>query len=193
MGINNLVKPAECCLHIIDPQKSLMNEIYEAGRVAKVIRLMIQCAEILEIPIVANTQYKKGLGLYVEELEEMVGVIPRPDKVEFSAYHNKETLDVVNTIAPDVTTVIMVGVETHICIYQSAMGALEKGFTPWVVADGVSSRSRENHKLGLKRLRQMGAIVGPAEMIIYELLGKAGTGQFKKVLPRIIEFNRVNE
>lgn len=193
MGRMKLLQPQECCLHIIDPQKSLMSEIYQAERVTKIIKLMIECAGILEIPTVANTQYKKGLGLYVEELEELVGSIPRPDKVEFSAYRNKETMDVVKTIAPDMTTVIMVGVETHICIYQSAVGALEKGFTPWIVTDGVSSRSRENHKLGLKRLRQIGAVVGPAEMIIYELLGQAGTEQFKKILPHIIAFNRENE
>ena len=188
-----LLRPADCCLHIVDPQKSLMSQIHEAERVTKVIKYMITGARTLNIPIIANTQYRRGLGLYVDELEELVGDLPRPDKVEFSAYRNKETEELVDELTPGVSTIIMVGVETHICIYQSAVGVLEKGLTPWIVADGVSSRSLANHELGLARLRELGAIIGPAEMLIYELLGKAGTPEFKELLPHIVEFGKVNE
>ena len=80
----------------------------------------------------------------------------------------------------------MAGVETHICIYQTAMGVLERGLTPWVVADAVSSRTKANYELGLVRLTAAGAIVGPAEMIIYELLGRAGTPEFKAMLPHVV-------
>ncbi len=192
MSHYTLLQPADCCLHIIDPQKSLMNQIYEADRVTRVIKFMITCARLLDIPVLANTQYLKGLGPYVEELEEMVEGIPCPDKVEFSAYKNKETLDIVDGLSDSISTIIMVGVETHICIYQSAVGVLQRGLTPWIVADATSSRSLENHTLALERLRQLGAIVGPAEMLVYELLGKAGTPQFKELLPHIIEFSKEN-
>ena len=192
MSHYTLLRPADCCLHIIDPQKNLMTQIYEAERVTRVIKFVITCAGLLKIPALANTQYLKGLGPYVDELEEMMGEIPRPDKVEFGAYNNGETQSIVDSLAGSITTIIMVGVETHICIYQSAVGVLQRGLTPWIVADGTSSRSLENHKLGLERLRQMGAIVGPAEMLIYELLGKAGTPQFKELLPHIIEFSKHN-
>lgn len=188
-----LLKPADCCLHIIDPQKSLMAQIHEADRVTKVIKLMIECARILNIPIIANTQYLKGLGPYVDELEGMVEGIPRLDKTEFSAYANAATRDELDNLPESVSTVILVGVETHICIYQSAMGALQRGLQPWIVADGVSSRSLDNHKLGLERLRGVGSIIGPSEMIIYELLGKAGTAEFKQVLPHIIAFGKDEE
>lgn len=190
MGEFTLLKPADCCLHIIDPQKSLMAQIHEADRVTKVVKLMIECARILNIPILANTQYKKGLGPYVDELESMVDTIPRLDKTEFSAYANEETKVELDKLPQSVSTVLLVGVETHICIYQSAMGALQRGLKPWIVADGVSSRSPENHQLGLERLRGVGSIIGPSEMIIYELLGKAGTTEFKQVLPHIIAFGK---
>lgn len=192
MSKYSLLQPADCYLHIIDPQENLMKEIYQVDRVVKVIKLMIECSRILDIPALANTQYKKGLGPYVEELEALVQDIPRPDKTEFGAYGNDETLEIVGSFTNKPSTVIMVGVETHICIYQSAIGVLGQGLTPWIVSDGVSSRSNENHLLGLERLRQLGAIIGPAEMIIYELLGKAGTPQFKQVLPHIIEFGKKN-
>lgn len=193
MSHYKLLRPADCCLHIVDPQKSLMSQIYEVDRVVQVIKFMITSARTLKIPIIANTQYRKGLGPYVDELEELVGDLPRPDKVEFSAYRNKETEKLIDDLSPGVSTIIMVGVETHICIYQSAVGVLEKGLTPWIVADGVSSRSPVNHDLGLARLRELGAIVGPAEMLVYELLGKAGTAEFKELLPHIVEFSKASE
>jgi nicotinamidase-related amidase len=192
MSQYTLLRPADCCLHIIDPQKNLMNQIYEADRVARVIKFVITCTRLLNIPALANTQYLKGLGPYVDELEEVVEGIPRPDKVEFSAYSNKETTSIVDGLSDGISTIIMVGVETHICIYQSAVGVLQRGLTPWIVADATSSRSLENHNLALERLRQLGAIVGPAEMLVYELLGKAGTPQFKELLPHIVEFSKEN-
>ena len=70
------------------------------------------------------------------------------------------------------------------------MGLLERGFDVWIVTDGVSSRKAGDHKAGLNRLQSVGAKIGPAEMLIYELLGKAGTTEFKQVLPLII--NRVD-
>ena len=181
-----LLRPVNCCLHIIDPQQSLMAHIHEADRVIANISRLIECARILKTPILANTQYKKGLGPYVPELDEMMAGIPRPDKTEFNALANMETLALINGLPNSVTTLILAGVETHICIYQTAMGALERGLTPWVVADGVSSRSKANHELGLARLTAAGAIVGPAEMIIYELLGRAGTPEFKAMLPYVV-------
>lgn len=163
-----------------------MSQIHEAERVVDTITKMVHCAKILDLPIIANTQYKKGLGSYVSALEELMDDIPRPDKTEFNAVANPETKALVTNLPKEVNTAILVGVETHICIYQTALGLQALGITPWIVADGVSSRSETNSKLGLARLQSLGAVVGPAEMIIYELLGKAGTAQFKAVLPHIL-------
>ena len=163
-----------------------MAHIHGAERVVANIARLIECARILKLPILANTQYKKGLGPYVPQLEGMMAGIPRPDKTEFNALANSETRALVDHLPGAVNTLILVGVETHICIYQTAMGALDQGLTPWVVADAVSSRTHANHELGLARLSAAGAIVGPAEMIIYELLGRAGTPEFKAMLPHVI-------
>jgi len=175
-----------CCLHLIDPQESLMAQIHGRDRVVATIKLMLQFARIVKLPVIANTQYKKGLGPYVAELESMMGDIPRPDKVEFGALANAPTREFYASLPESVTTVILCGVESHICIYQTAVGILAMGKTPWIVADAVSSRNVENHQLALQRLRDLGAVIGPSEMIIYELLGRAGTPNFKEVLPLII-------
>ncbi len=175
-----------CYLHIIDPQERLMSQIYEADRVVNTIKKMVHCVQILGLRIIANTQYKKGLGLYVPELEALMNGVPRADKTEFNAVANAETKALISDLPTAINTAILVGVETHICIYQTALGLLDKGITPWIVVDGVSSRSEINSNLGLARLQTIGAVVGPAEMIIYELLGKAGTEEFKAVLPHIL-------
>lgn len=181
-----MLKPQNCYLHIVDPQERLMKNIHQAQGVTDTIQKMIHCARILGLPIIANTQYKKGLGMYVSALEELMEGIPRPDKTEFNALANFETKELVDALPAEVKTGILVGVETHICIYQTALGLQERGITPWIVADGVSSRNEVNSILGLSRLEAAGAIIGPAEMIIYELLAKAGTLTFKEVLPHIL-------
>ena len=184
---SGLLVPGNCCLQIIDVQESLMAKIHGVDEVAATVEFMIHCAKILDIPIFGNTQYKKGLGPYVANIEPLVSNLPLFDKVEFNALANKDTAAFVAGLPKTVTTMILVGVETHICIYQTAAGLLEKGFSVWVVSDGVSSRSELNHQRGLERLQGMGATIGPVEMLVYELLGKAGTPAFKEVLPYVIK------
>jgi nicotinamidase-related amidase len=181
-----LLTAENVCLHIIDVQQSLMAKINEAEQVIATIELMIHCAKILGLPIVANTQYKKGLGSYVAGIESLLEDIPQIDKTEFNAVANNETASFFDGLPSEVDTIILVGVETHICIYQTAMGLLAKGLNVWVVTDGVSSRKMEDHQVGLLRLQSMGVCLGSLEMLVYELLGKAGTPAFKKILPFVI-------
>lgn len=182
-----LLKPESCYLHVIDVQESLMRHVHGAEKVAAITEMMFHSARIFGMPIIGNTQYRKGLGPYVPALEELFEDIPRPDKVEFNALANAETLARVKALPSAVDTMVLVGVETHICIYQTAMAALNLGLKVWIVADGVSSRSVDHHQLGLDRLARAGADIGPAEMLIYELLHKAGTQRFKEFLPLILK------
>ncbi len=181
-----LLAPENVCLQIIDVQQSLMNKIVAADKVVSVIEFMIRCGKILNIPVIANTQYKKGLGPYVPRIESLVGDNDCLDKTEFNALANKETESRFDGLPNEVDTIILVGVETHICIYQTAMGILARGLDVWIVSDGVSSRSLDDHQAGLSRLQAMGASIGSSEMLIYELLGKAGSPAFKQILPLII-------
>jgi nicotinamidase-related amidase len=181
-----LLQPENVCLQVIDVQQSLMAKVDRSEMVAGTVALMIECAGILDIPIIANTQYKKGLGLYPPNLETLVQGLPRFDKVEFSAAANKQTADYIAGLPGTVTTIALVGVESHICIYQTAVGLMAMGKEVWIVSDGVSSRKAEDHQSALERLLRLGASVGPAEMLIYELLAKAGSPRFKAVLPLIL-------
>ncbi len=187
---DSLLAPGNVCLQVVDVQEKLMAKIDGAARVESTVEFMIRCAQIFKIPILANTQYSKGLGPYVANLEELVSGLPRFDKVEFNAFANKGSAAFLSDLPSTVTTIILVGVETHICIYQTAMGLMNAGYKVWIVTDGVSSRKQTDHMAGLNRLQSLGAAIGPSEMLVYELLGKAGTTEFKQVLPLII--NRGN-
>lgn len=180
-----LLLPENVCLHIVDVQQSLMSKIHRADAVEKTIALLVNCCRVLNVPIIANTQYKKGLGPYVAAIEALLKDVEPIDKTEFSAAKNEQTAAAVRALPEHVHTIVLTGVETHICIYQTAVGLMESGKNVWIVSDGVSARNREDHKVGIRRLERLGAVVGSAEMLIYELLGKAGTPQFKMILPYI--------
>jgi len=175
--------PEQCCLYIVDPQERLMAHIHGADQVINNISLMIELAKVLDIPVLANTQYKKGIGPLVPELAGLLDGVPCPDKTEFNGLANSEVQRMLDDLPPSVDTLLLCGVESHICIYQTAMGALQAGYRVRVVADAVSSRTPDNDHYGKERMRELGVVPAPAEMLIYELLQRAGTGQFKAMLP----------
>ena len=175
--------PERCCLMVVDPQVKLMAAIHEAGRVIRNSALIIHCAKILSIPILASTQYEKGLGPLVPELAELLKRVETVDKTEFNGLASPGMKSLLAGLPPEVDTLLLVGVETHICIYQTALGGLKAGYKVWVVADAVSSREKSNVELAFVRMRSLGIGVGPAEMVIYELLYRAGTPAFKAMLP----------
>jgi nicotinamidase-related amidase len=177
--------PERCCLFVVDPQIKLMAAIHKADRVVKNTALMIHCAKALSLPVIASTQYKKGLGPLVPELAELLTDVPTADKTEFNGLANPEIKKLLASLPGTVDTLLLVGAEAHICIYQTALGGLQAGYHPWIVADAVSSREKRNLRLALARMQTLGMAVGPAEMVIYELLHQAGTPPFKAMLPHL--------
>jgi nicotinamidase-related amidase len=175
--------PQECCLLVIDPQERLMAHIHEAARVSRNISLMLRLADVLEMPVLACTQYKKGIGPFVPELAGLLADKPCIDKTEFNALANSRVRQMLRYLPASVHTLLLCGVESHICVWQTAVGARRAGYEVQVVADAISSRTPENHAYGQQRLREIGAVLAPAEMIIYEFLHQAGTPAFKAMLP----------
>lgn len=180
------VQPETCCLHVIDPQENLVAVLHDRENLLETIVLMIDCAKLLSLPIIANTQYRQGLGGFPELLEKKLEDVVQIDKVHFNCLASEATALYYDNLPSQITTSILVGAESHICIYQTALGLLKRGVTPWIVTDGVSARSLACHEAALNRLQLLGCTAGPAEMVIYEMLGKAGTEEFKKILPLIV-------
>jgi nicotinamidase-related amidase len=179
------LRPEQCCLYVIDPQERLMAHIHEAERVEKNILLLLNLARILKLAVFANTQYQKGIGPIMPAIREMLDGVPCPDKMSFNGFSDPAVRREVTGLPASVDTLLLCGVETHICVYQTAMGALQAGYKVWIAADAVSSRLPLHDRLGQERLRDLGAVLAPAEMIIYELLQRAGTAEFKAMLPHL--------
>lgn len=174
--------PENTGLLVVDIQDRMMRVIHGSDEVVRNTVLLIKTAQALNIPIVATTQYVARIGELLSEIKAEMPEVNALDKLEFGCFENREVLERIKSYK-GIDTWIACGVETHICMYQTVLGGLREGFTMWIPADAVSSRTEKNYQTGLERIRQIGGDVGNTEMIIYELLHKAGTPEFKSLLP----------
>ncbi|MGH9432450.1 MAG: isochorismatase family protein [Terriglobia bacterium] len=165
----------------VDLQYSLLSVMFEAERVVRNATLLLRSAEIMRVPRLLTTQYAKGLGNLHREIERAVDGVRVLDKSNFSCFGDPGFLPALEAIAPQADTLLIFGVESHICVAQTALGALEAGLRVHVAADAVSSRTPENWQVGLKRMERAGIIISSTEMMVYELLGRAGTPEFRAI------------
>jgi len=171
---------ASAALVAIDFQERLLPAVF--GREALIqngVRL-IKGAQILGVPVLATEQYRKGLGPTVPEIAGAISGFAPIQKLAFSACGAQDFVGALQ--AKKVSAAILCGVETHVCVAQTCLDLLESGLEVFVVADAVSSRTPENHRIGLDRMKGAGAVIVSTEMALFELLGEAGTDQFKQVL-----------
>ena len=171
----------QCALIVIDIQEKLLPPIFHKDQLVKNAQLLIRLASTLQIPVIATTQYAKGLGSTVAEIQHLLaqqGI----DKQEFSCFGSDAFCSTLKRLPGRRNTVLLCGMESHICVMQTALGALREGHLVHVASDAVSSRTEWNWKIGLDRMRAAGAVVSSTEMMIYELLRGSGTGAFKEML-----------
>jgi len=179
-----MLRPEDCALAVIDIQEKLLAQIFEKERVLRNTQLLIRLADILSLPIIVSTQYEKGLGKTAAEISSLLPDMKPLDKLEFGCFGNSEYCSAVGKLA-NRGTLLLCGIESHICVTQTALGALNQGLNVHVAADAVSSRTELNWKLGLNRMQAAGAVLSSTEMMIYELLGKSGTPAFKEMLKHL--------
>src|SRR4029077_9057523 len=179
-----ILRPEDCALALIDIQEKLLAQIFEKERVLRNTQLLIRLADILSLPVIVSTQYEKGLGKTVAEISSLLPEMKPLDKLEFGCFGNSEYCSAVGKLA-NRGTLLLYGIESHICVTQTALGALNQGLNVHVAADAVSSRTELDWKLGLNRMQAAGAVLSSTEMMIYELLGKSGTPAFKEILKHL--------
>ncbi len=172
-----------CALVVVDIQEKLLPPIFEKERLVRNSQLLIRLAGILGIPILLTTQYCKGLGQVIPEVASLLPDAKPMDKLEFSCFGSGEFTAALKALPGRRNTILLCGMETHICVTQTALGALEHGYHVHVASDAVSSRAEWNWKIGLLRMRDAGAVISSTEMMLYELLRSSGTPSFKELLP----------
>ena len=177
------LRPENCALMVVDIQERLMPVIDGREEVVRNSALLMKAANVMGIPIVASTQYVARIGELLPDISAELGDVKPTDKLEFSCFGNSIFKSGLKSLPLEVNTMIVCGVETHICVYQTVVGGLMAGYKMWVASDAVSSRVEYNYLNGLDRIKQIGGVVANTEMIIYDLLQKAGTDEFKAMLP----------
>ncbi len=174
----------DCVLAVIDIQEKLLPPIWEKERMVRNSEMLIRLANIINMPVTVTTQYAKGLGPVVPEIASLLPNAQVVDKLEFGCFGNGDFCSALGRISGR-NTLLLCGMETHICVMQTALGALNQGLNVHVAADAVSSRTELNWKLGLERMRAAGAVLSSTEMMLYELMAKSGTPVFKAMLKYI--------
>lgn len=173
----------QCALVVIDIQERLLPPIFQKEQLVRNAQLLIRAAGILKIPALVTTQYAKGLGGIVPDVASLLPGTESIDKTLFSCFGSDAFCSLLKRLPGQRTTLLLCGMESHICIAQTALGALREGYLAHIASDAVSSRTEWNWKIGLDRMRAAGAVISSTEMIIYELMRASSSTAFKELLP----------
>ncbi len=170
-------------LLIIDVQEKLLKVMKVKEEVVKNCLHLIELAKTYNIPILVTEQYPKGLG---QTFEEIRGALPSYDPIEkltFNCCEDPLFLERIKEV--NKRNVIIVGMETHICVLQTCIGLLKMGLNIHIVKDAVCSRFKENWKTGIELMRDAGAVITCTETILFQVLKIAGTEEFRAISRRI--------
>jgi nicotinamidase-related amidase len=168
-----------CCLTVVDVQGKLAQLMHGRDALFKNIQILIQAAKILEIPILWCQQRPDALGPTVPEIAQHLTDIEPINKAAFSCCGAEKFNAGLKELGRN--QVLLCGIETHVCIYQTAMDLLRQDFNVSVIADAVSSRTMENKQIALNRLAVEGAKISSTEMALFELLKTAEHPKFRQI------------
>ena len=164
---------------LIDIQGKLAQIVDESDFIVNNIATVVQGAKILELPVLWLEQYPKGLGTTDERIAQHLTDEKPIEKITFSAYQTPEFVQALEKTG--CKTVLLAGIETHICVYQTAADLLASGYQVEVLADCVSSRTAGNREVGIQKMLQLGAGITSVEMALFEMQQIAKGDSFKQI------------
>jgi nicotinamidase-related amidase len=176
-----LLRAEDTLLIVVDMQEPFLRNIWERDRVVTNVAALVEATRILRVPILPTQQNTEKMGETIPEIAKLLPSLCVPfDKLCFSGLAD-------GAIASEVSRsgrrqILLCGIESHICINQTAHDLLAAGYQVHVAADAVSSRTESNWAVGLRRMERAGALITSTEAAIYELLGEAGTPEFREIL-----------
>lgn len=180
----NLLFAESALVVALDMQEPFLRHIHERERLVANVSALVQGATILRLPILSTTQYAEKMGEVIPEIKtHLPPLLPPFDKMTFSAYSVPAFASAVQRSGRK--QILLCGVESHICVSQTAHDLTAAGFQVHVVTDAVSSRTEANWRVGLDKMRQGGVLLSTVEMALYEMLHEAGTPEFREILKLI--------
>ncbi len=174
-----LLNKDDSILLLIDVQEKLTPAVLNSKAFIAECEWMLKLAKKMGVPIFASEQYPKGLGPTLKQLHTYFSQEDCVDKVHFSCMSDEKYVHRLKQFHKK--QLVLIGIEAHVCILQTALEMKEHGFDVFVVVDAVSSRGEQNLKYGLKRMKQAGVHLLTSEMVFFEWLKKAGTLEFKEL------------
>ena len=175
-----MLEPKNTILVIVDVQGKLAQIMYDREDLFKNMQILISGAKLLEIPIIWMEQLPDKLGSTIPEIQELLPEMKPIVKNIFSCARNDEFN--VRLQKFHVHDIILAGIESHVCIYQTAMDLLDQDYAVHVAADAVSSRTERNKQLGLDRMLLEGVVQTSVEMVLFELQGVAQGERFRELV-----------
>ena len=174
-----MLKKDNTALVIIDVQGKLATLVHHQEQLYRNLQILVQGARVLELPILWLEQYPEGLGPTIPEVAELLADQQPLAKLCFSACGQSQFQEKLRQSS--CRQILLAGIESHVCVYQTARDLLDQDFHVEVVGDAVSSRTLENRQIGLDRMSRAGAAITSVEMVLFELLRQAGSPQFKEI------------
>jgi nicotinamidase-related amidase len=174
------LKRNETAAIVIDVQEKLFPLIHEHDQLAKNMSILIQGLKILGIPLLVTQQYTKGLGETISTIKEAIGDYRHIEKMSFSCCGDEGFMSELKKL--NKKNVILMGIESHVCVLQTALDLIAENFQPVLIEDCVSSRKPNDKRIAVKRIKQAGAIVSTYESILFELTEVSGTDLFKSIV-----------
>ena len=174
-----MLDPKSTVLVIIDVQGKLAQIMHDRDTLFKNLHILVSGVKLLNIPIIWMEQVPDKLGSTIPEIKDVL-IDQKPIiKDVFSCMKNEEFNNQIKRINPN--DIILAGIESHICVYQTAKDLLEKKYNVHIVADAISSRISENKELGIERMILEGAMQTSVEMLLFEIQGEAKGDRFRQI------------
>lgn len=173
------IRAEECVFVQVDIQERLFPFISNKEELEKNLNILIKGLILHEIPIIVNEQYKKGIGETIPSIRELTDDYPHFEKTTFSCCGQEDSLAAIK--ASGKKYVILAGIETHVCVLQTALDLLEEGLQPVLVTDCVNSRKEKDKEMAISRLIQAGVIPTTYESLLFELTVNAKHPVFKEI------------
>lgn len=174
-----LISPEKSCLLVVDIQEKLAPAIFEKEEMIKNSKWLIEIANILNVPVMTSEQYPQGIGHTVEELKAILPLNQTMEKIHFSCMAEPSCQKMINESG--VEQVVVIGMESHVCVMQTAIQLKQHSFDVYVVEDCVSSRNPADKACALERMRGCGIHIVTREMVAFEWMQKAGTESFRRI------------
>ncbi|MBC8414634.1 hydrolase [bacterium] len=178
-----LLNKEKAALIIIDVQERLVPAMNQKDPVTANCLHLIEAAKLLDLPVIVTEQYPKGLGQTIKEIRDAVSIYKPMDKTTFDCCKGEGFLQTLSDL--DRPQLILAGMETHVCVLQTCLSLLQKGYTIHLVSDAVCSRKKTDYLSAKELMRDAGAVITCTETVLFQLLEKAGTPAFKTISNRI--------